>query len=194
MVIVAVVCVRVGGGVCCYQPDPLSNGGNRYGGVAAWGPAASPPIHWKIEPVFSFSNLAPLFLNFPVIVLHVCLHFPPSLPLSFSVLPLTPSPLWLSASSMFSVPVVRRRATVLSSSSVTAPLHILCMLYRQPNGGNQSTQMRLDSLCTLHSNQSFFHWYSLSFQIQPTNIFFYGEGGQAFFLYLEMWSRFISDS
>lgn len=59
-------------------------------------------------------------------------------------------------SSMFSLPVILLRTTVLSSSSVTAPLHILCMLYRQPNGGNQSTQMRLDSVCTLHSNQSSF--------------------------------------
>lgn len=37
-----------------------------------------------------------------------------------------------------------------------APLHIVCTLRRLANGGNQSTQMRFDSACALHYNQSSF--------------------------------------
>lgn len=108
------------------------------------------------------SNLAPLFLNFPIIILYVCLYFPPPSPVppgpsADSLLFLT-----LSVSPMFSPPVVLLGTTVLSSSSVTAPPHIVCMLYRQPNGGNRRTQMQLDSVCTLHYNKSSFHWCRLS--------------------------------
>lgn len=160
MVIVGVVCVCV-----CVCLPPLSNGGNSYGGVAA----ISPSIHWKTETFFYFSSLAPLFLNLPVIVFYVCLYFPPSSPLSLSF-PCPASDSLLSFTLLLCLgclSVLVYYWVRLSSSSVTAPLHILCMLYRQPNGGNQSTQMRLDSVCTLHSNQS-------SFKIQPTNTFFRG--------------------
>ena len=154
------MCVCVLGRVwVCYQPDRLSNGGNRYGGVVACSLVASPSIHQTTETVLSLLSLAALFLNFPVIIFYV-----PVLSTSFPLCSLCPAsasepptllhPLSVALSRLFPPLVVLLRTAVLNSSSVTAPLHILCMLYRQPNGGNQSTQMRLDSVCTSHSNQS----------------------------------------
>lgn len=120
-----------------------------------------PSVRHKLS--FSSSNLAPLFLRFFFLLVIIpttrASIFFPSHPtaLSSPVEPLPPSSLWLPVSPMFSPSVSLLGATALGSGSETAPPHIVCMLYRQPNGGNQRTQMRLDPARALHSNRCAFH-------------------------------------
>lgn len=118
-----------------------------------------PSVRHKLS--FSSSNSAPLFqFFFPCHHPHyACLHFFPPHPtaLPSPVEPLPPSSLWLPVSPMFSPSVSLLGATALGSGSETAPPRIVCTLYRQPNGGNQRTQMRLDPAHALHSNRCASH-------------------------------------
>lgn len=118
-----------------------------------------PGVHQNAENVFL---LTPLLLNFPIVALcfsaSLASPLPPQIISSFS----------LSASSLPS-PVISQgvaapTATVLNPGSVTAPLRIFCMLYRQPNGGNQSTQMRLDRI----TFRAPFDWFGF-FLLNSTN-------------------------
>ena len=80
-------------GVSCYQPDPLSNGGNRYGGVAAWGLSASPSNPPEDRNCLLILQLGPIVSKSPCRhTLHapLLIHRPPHRPPPPPVLNLTP--------------------------------------------------------------------------------------------------------
>lgn len=145
MVIVAVGCVCVFGatGWVCKTHYPLEAIDLEALLPEVWLSLLQPTGRQKLSsPTPTWQHCSWIFLSSSSVCTSI-FHRPP---FSFSVSLVLPLTHCRSVSSMFSPVVVLQRTTVLSLSSVTEPLHILCMLYRQPNGGNQHTQMWLDSV------------------------------------------------